>query len=106
MTGGADGDLTRDGGRAHAAGARKRRVYSRGRLRPDLTVDLEAATLLEMSDGRIGCPPKGARAFEVVAELGERELRRADVIALVANSEGAVAEQRREPGLHGAFKRC
>ncbi len=54
-----------------------------------------------MSYGRVGRTSECAGAFELIAELGQRELKLAYEIALVADPQGLIAEQRREPGLSG-----
>src|SRR4029079_10434184 len=52
----------------------KRRVDGRSRLRPNLAVDCNRVSLLEVRYRGIGRAAKVAGACQVVAELGEREL--------------------------------
>ncbi len=89
------------GRHAGRAAVGQRRVDRGGRLRPDLAVDLETATLLEMGHGRVGRTAECAGACELIAEPGQRELKLPHEIALVADPQGLIAEQRREPGLRG-----
>jgi hypothetical protein len=77
-------------------GACQDRVDGRGGVRADLTVDLETVTLLEMCDGRIGRTTERAGAFEIVPELGECELKRADEISFIPHLQGAISKQRGE----------